>query len=69
MEGGAAVEPEPGWERIAYVAGLDDAETAELADARRPGGRRRHRRRGARRAELDRRQRFESVAVLVRDAS
>jgi hypothetical protein len=69
VEGGAAMAPEPGWDRIAYVAGLDDAETAELAELEAvrtgeplaPADE-------ARRAELDRRQRVESVAVLVRDA-
>lgn len=69
VDGGAALDPEPGWERIAFVPGLDRAETAELAalEARRaqaplPAADE------ARRVLLDHRRLFETAAVLLREA-
>lgn len=69
VEGAAAIDPEPGWRRLAFVAGLDAAETDDLAalEARVADGPLAAEAE-ARRVALDRRQRFETVAVLVRDA-
>jgi hypothetical protein len=68
VEGTAATEPEAGWTRLAFVAGLDADETAELAgleaeQAAAPLAARDE----ARRGELDMRRQRESVAVLVRE--
>lgn len=68
VDGDAALQPEAGWERIAFVEGLDASEQAELAtlDAEASGG-------GLdeagerRRQVLELRRAFESAAVLVRD--
>jgi hypothetical protein len=61
VEGQAAIAPAPGWERVAFVAGLDPDEEVEWTTlARDPE------RDPARLAELERRRSFESVAVLVR---
>jgi hypothetical protein len=68
VDGDAALDPEAGWERIAFVAGLDADEQAELdaLEARRADGAGLTSAEDARRAELERRRLFESAAVLVR---
>ena len=69
VEGTAAIDPAPGWRRLAFVAGLDDAETAELTELEaRAAGAPLDTAAEARRVALDRREQFETVAVLVRDA-
>jgi len=71
VEGAAAIDPEPGWTRIAFVAGLRASEQAELdaLDARRDAGVRLDATGEHRRAALDDRRRFQSVAVLIREAA
>lgn len=71
VEGAAAIDPEAGWDRLAFVAALDAAETAALErlEARRAAGSPLDAAEEERRSELDRRRRLESVAVLVRDAA
>jgi hypothetical protein len=69
VDGVAALEPEPGWDRIAFVAGLDADEQAELdeLEAEAAEGRTLDRAHEARRQALDHQRIFESAAVLVRD--
>jgi hypothetical protein len=69
VDGVAALEPEPGWERIAFVAGLEEAEQRELdaLEARQASGEPLTPAEEDRRADLDHRRLFESAAVLVRE--
>jgi hypothetical protein len=69
VEGDAAIVPEPGWERIAYVAGLTADEERELdeLDARVASGEDLSREEAGRRADLEHQHSFETAAVLVRD--
>jgi len=71
VDGDAALQPDPGWERIAFVAGLDAAGQAELdaLEAEASGGGLLTPSDERRRRALDRQRLFESAAVLVRDLS
>lgn len=68
VDGEAALRPESGWDRIAFVAGLDAAEQRELdaLEAEASDGAL-DRADDRRRQVLDRQRLFESAAVLIRD--
>lgn len=69
VDGNAALQPEPGWERIAFVAGLDAEDQIQLdaLEARAAAGGALDEASELRRRELDHQRLFESAAVLVRD--
>lgn len=70
VDGDAALDPAPGWTRLAFVAGLDPPEQEELdaLDDRVASGRALTVGEDARQRELTHRRFFESAAVLVRPA-